>query len=762
MIIRYFLLLVLSSYISVALAQPIQKHGPSEVHYTQDLIEGKNNRLFLSATGGIYTSDDLGDHWHKLDSWINTVYFHPWFTINERNGDLYAWDYEDGIFSTADNGTTWKWELSILPDGDKDIGDIGIDGDTLFVGTKKGLKFFYGPDAVRFSTEIIALQNKEITALHVDGKMIIAGTKANGVFISEDVGKTWADRTTGLPDGYDVKGIAVTGQTIFVYSGWMGVYYSTDKGLHWTPKNTGFAVNQANKLFIDGDILYAATNSYDNIYKSDLDDGAWTLIDAGIPDGGTPNTLYASGSTIIAGYFSGVYKSVDGAPFIPSYDGITDAFVFRNMVVGPDGTVWAVASHTGVYKMEPGENTFTPFVRGTANYGTTTLIGNVLPVVQDYTMKMYDIVERAWKEQYTYINVIFGDRVVKTENDLFISSQTNGIFQYNGTGIWDGYNVGLGSLAVKGFTQQGSRLIVGTDDGLYTRAEGDAQWNAVPFSTPGLGIWTLCVKDDLILLTASDNNSYLSADGGEHWELIQGLKNLGVTAYLVVGDVIYVASFSKLYMSVDGGKNWLHRQLPTVHISSMAAANGKLLLGTLEQGIWSTSLKLDQAITFTDVPETIDSGSSYTLAATSSSGLPITYTVISGPAVITGNVMTFTGEGDVVVSASQAGDDIYNPVTKDQTFKVKLVTGIERETFADLNVFPNPASSKLYVTSDSHTQGKVRIISVAGESIVDSVDFDGYLEIQLGNVSSGLYYLLYTDGLKTEARKVVLNRDLHD
>ena len=754
MIIRYFLLLVLSSYISTTLAQPIQKHGPSEVHWTEDLIEGKNNRLFLSGSGGVYTSDDLGDHWQRLESQINTVYFHPKFTVNEKNGDLYAWDREDGIYSTADNGVTWKWELNLLPEGDQDIQDIGIDGDTLFVGTMKGLKFFYGTDAIRWSTEIPALQNKEVTALHVDGKLIIAGTKANGVFISEDVGNTWVDRTTDLPAGYNVKGITVSGQTIFVNSDWMGVYYSTDKGLHWSPKNTGFTANQVIRLFVEGDILYAATYSYDNIYKSDLGGGAWTLIDAGIPNDWTPNTLYVSGSTIIAGYNMGLYKSVDGAPFIPSYDGITDAFVFKSMQLGPDGTVWAIGSHTGVYKMEPGENTFTPLVRGTANWGATTLIGNVLPVVQDYSMKMYDIVEKEWKEQYTYINVVLGDRVVKTENDLFISSQTSGIFQYNGTSVWDEYNVGLGSLAVQEFTQQGSRLIVGTDDGLYTRTEGEAQWNAIPFSAPGLGVRRLLIKDDVILLTATDYSTYLSADGGEHWEVVQGLKNLDVSAYLVVGDIMYATSFAKLYMSVDGGKNWSYRELPDVFISSMAACEEKLFLGTLEQGIWSTSLKVDQAITFTDVPETIDSGTSYTLAATSSSGLPITYTVISGPAVINGNVLTFTGEGDVVVRASQPGDDIYNPVTKDQTFRVELVTGIEREAFADLNVFPNPASSKLYVTSDSHTQGRVRIVSVAGESIVDCVEFDGYLEIPLGNVSGGLYYLLYSDGMKTAARKV--------
>lgn len=754
MLIRYALFLILCFYISGALAQPIQKHGPWEVHHTEDLVEGKNNRLFLSATGGIYISDDLGDHWQKLEASINTVYFHPKFAINGRNGDLYAWDLEDGIFSTADNGVTWKSEFSFLPDGDKEIKSVAIDGDTLFVGTKKGLKFFHGPDQVRFSTEITALQNKEITALHVDGKTIVAGTMANGIFVSEDIGKTWADRTAGLPDGFDVKGIAVSGQSMYAYSNWLGVYYSNDKGLHWTPKNTGFSVSQVNKLFIDGDILYAATNSYENVYRSDLQDGSWTLIDDGIPDGWTPNTIYASGSTIIAGYVMGIYKSVDGAPFISSYNGVTDAFVFRNMEVGPDGTVWAIGSSTGVYKMEPGQDTFTPLVREQHNWGATSFIGNVLPIVHDYQMRMYDVVEKAWKEEYTYINVPFADRVIKTEDDLFLSSRTNGIFRYTGSTTWEPSNLGLGSLAVTEFTQQGTRFFVGTEDGLYAREEGAVQWTAIAFSTPALGVMKLFMNGDLILVTGSDAHTYRSADGGEHWEDVEDLKNLNANAYLQSGNIIYASAFAKLFMSSNGGKDWSSRELPRVEVNSMAVASGRLFLGTLEHGVWSTSLKADQEIIFTGIPETIISGSTYTLPVTASSGLPIEYSVISGPGTINGSVLTFTGEGDVVVMAAQGGDDIFNPVSKEQTFRVQMVTGVEREAVSDLDVFPNPAASKLCVSSESRSHGTVRIINAAGETIVGAVAFEGYLEIPLVNVSTGVYYMLFSDDLKTQGRKV--------
>jgi len=48
-----------------------------------------------------------------------------------------------------------------------------------------------------------------------------------------------------------------------------------------------------------------------------------------------------------------------------------------------------------------------------------------------------------------------------------------------------------------------------------------------------------------------------------------------------------------------------------------------------------------------------------TLAATASSGLPVTFSRLSGPASLIGNVLTITGAGTVVVSANQTGNDTY-------------------------------------------------------------------------------------------------------
>jgi uncharacterized protein (TIGR03437 family) len=63
------------------------------------------------------------------------------------------------------------------------------------------------------------------------------------------------------------------------------------------------------------------------------------------------------------------------------------------------------------------------------------------------------------------------------------------------------------------------------------------------------------------------------------------------------------------------------------------------------------------------------------VAATATSGLPVTFSIASGPATILGNRITLTGEGTVTVTASQPGDAIYSaapPVSR--SFRVLPTT----------------------------------------------------------------------------------------
>ena len=77
-----------------------------------------------------------------------------------------------------------------------------------------------------------------------------------------------------------------------------------------------------------------------------------------------------------------------------------------------------------------------------------------------------------------------------------------------------------------------------------------------------------------------------------------------------------------------------------------------------------------------------------TLSATASSGLPVTFSVIAGPATLSGSVLTVTGAGTVEVAASQPGNTTYlAAVPVDESFTV------------------NPASLIVTATNESMTYG---------------------------------------------------------
>ncbi len=86
---------------------------------------------------------------------------------------------------------------------------------------------------------------------------------------------------------------------------------------------------------------------------------------------------------------------------------------------------------------------------------------------------------------------------------------------------------------------------------------------------------------------------------------------------------------------------------------------------------------LNQSITFDPVADKLVTDSAFDLNATASSGLDVSYTVLSGPATVSGNTITLDGTvGTVSIQASQAGDNSYNPAPDViQNFDVTLPLG---------------------------------------------------------------------------------------
>ena len=69
-------------------------------------------------------------------------------------------------------------------------------------------------------------------------------------------------------------------------------------------------------------------------------------------------------------------------------------------------------------------------------------------------------------------------------------------------------------------------------------------------------------------------------------------------------------------------------------------------------------------------PGTVRFGDTVTLKVASSSGLPVSVSVVSGPATLTGTALKATGTGEVVLKAVQSGTDDFAPVNAQRTITV--------------------------------------------------------------------------------------------
>jgi len=106
----------------------------------------------------------------------------------------------------------------------------------------------------------------------------------------------------------------------------------------------------------------------------------------------------------------------------------------------------------------------------------------------------------------------------------------------------------------------------------------------------------------------------------------------------------------------------------------------------------------NQAITFAPLPDKLTTDANFPVSASATSGLPVNFAVVSGPATLSGNTVSLTGQaGAVTIRATQPGNANWNPAAPvDQTFQVNepaggdidLALGVTSSA-ADLSIFNN-------------------------------------------------------------------------
>jgi hypothetical protein len=116
-----------------------------------------------------------------------------------------------------------------------------------------------------------------------------------------------------------------------------------------------------------------------------------------------------------------------------------------------------------------------------------------------------------------------------------------------------------------------------------------------------------------------------------------------------------------------------------------------------------------QSITFTSTPPTnaAINGNTYTVAATASSGLPVTYSIDATSAAvcsIAGSTVSFIGEGTCIINANQAGDALYAAAQQVQQGSITVVDNVGPATENIGNFTANRANQIVSNLFDSDRQ----------------------------------------------------------
>jgi gliding motility-associated-like protein len=246
-------------------------------------------------------------------------------------------------------------------------------------------------------------------------------------------------------------------------------------------------------------------------------------------------------------------------------------------------------------------------------------------------------------------------------------------------------------------------LSAGTSD-ITARQAGNATWapaNYTRILTVSKGDQTITFNP-LSVKTFGDPDFALTATASSGLSVTFASNNSSVAT--VAGNMVHIvgAGTATITASQPGNSLWN----PASDVPQTLTVN-----------------KADQTITFGVLPVKTYGDADFTLTASSSSGLSVSYTSDNtAVATVTGNVVHITGAGSAVITASQPGNANYNPASDvpqtltvnkaDQTITFGTLPG---KVYGDADFAPGASSSSGLTIS--YASGNSAVATIAGNMI---------------------------------------------
>lgn len=322
-----------------------------------DMQEHRGVLLAGTAGSGVFRSTDNGASWIEADAGLQARYVSG-FTSKGRDVFVAAYDEYDpsnakvsvpGVYRSGDNGLSWT---AVLIDTVRDAGGklqtlhplrtvTVSDQGTILAGGDEGVVWRSTSDGVSWTRTVIASMRNHsfpsVTSVVVglDGALF-AATIGEGIYRSDDDGKTWAIAFGGERNGLNVLPASASRvnhlmreRTALFAATDDGIYRSLSNGLTWArmnfPDSAGSVRENilAQSIIAVGGALYVGTDAH-GVWRS-LDDGlSWQKVNEGLAEDADVTSFAAASATDL---YIGLHGSVIYRSSLQSSDNAARAFI---------------------------------------------------------------------------------------------------------------------------------------------------------------------------------------------------------------------------------------------------------------------------------------------------------------------------------------------------------------------------------------------------------------------------------------------------
>ncbi|MGW5529570.1 S8 family serine peptidase [Streptomyces xanthochromogenes] len=519
-----------------------------------------NSSSGVPRKGSILRTEDGGRTWQTLntpDAYLTG------FLTDEAGKTLVAVTATDLLIS-KNGGDTWTTEpLGIPVDA---VYDVAIGGDSLYFSTGKSLwkrdglssgtlgKATKVYDSTGGRTSVTVVADSQVVAIQEIG---------SGIVGSFDGGKSWAT----LDDhGYGASGLTLTGGDMYVGYG-KDIRVGRDHGRRWSsiPSVNKASTTSDFDRWADGSLTVSADAA--GVYRGTPDGKDYRRLGV---QGGTVNSLAVSGDQLLAAGQQGTHRT--------------------SLPVA--GTEWGTTGGEGMIGTE------TRLLQASAK--NSRIVWRVrYGAWGDFHLERSGDAGATWQEKAESNGTVFAMTVHPADPDRVYVAYSNlegtGLFSTeDGGATWKNLlNDRTHFTAVAGDPENRDRLWLGAPDGLYRSDNGgdditkvaDGRVDTIEFAGP-----KMLIGGDAIRVSTNGGRTFRTADTGQ--------LPLRVSDLLQVGDALYAATTSYwdaalprggrgVLRSTDGGRTWqnISNGLQNLNATSLAAAGGRLYVGTVQGGV---------------------------------------------------------------------------------------------------------------------------------------------------------------------------------